>query len=103
MRAGISEKLSNCARQSHETVDREVALDILAGGAGGGNQKHIVLVACAVGIVVEVIHHHARPVLRKHNVQFEQKAADGAWYSALTRQGKKYVGSRVDKLDNRVG
>jgi hypothetical protein len=44
-----------------------------------------VLLAGAVGVVVEVVYDQARPVLRKYDVQFEQKAADGARDSALAR------------------
>ena len=61
------------------------------------------LLAGAVGIVVEVIHHHARPVLRKRNVQLQQKAANGGRDSALSREGEKHVGTSIDEFDDRVG
>lgn len=61
------------------------------------------LLARAVGIVVEVIHHQARSVLGKHNVQLQQKAADGGRDSALSRKRKENIGTSIDELDNRVG
>ena len=61
------------------------------------------LFASAVGIIVEVIHHQARPVLGKHNVQLQQKAADGGRDSALSREGEKHVGTGIDEFDDRVG
>ena len=61
------------------------------------------LLASALGIVVEVIHHQACPVLRKHDVQLQQKAADGGRDSALSRQGEEHVGTSIDEFDDRVG
>ena len=61
------------------------------------------LLAGAVGVVVEVIHHQACPVLRKRNVQLQQKAADGGRDGALAREGKKHVGASINELDDRVG
>ena len=61
------------------------------------------LLAGAVGIVVEVIHHQACPVLRKRNIQLQQKAADGGGNGTLSRKGEKHVGTSIDEFDDRVG
>ena len=70
MRAGVSKKLSDCARQSHETIHREVVLDILARKFGSREKEDVVFLVGALGVIVEVVHHQACPVLRELNVQF---------------------------------
>jgi hypothetical protein len=64
MRAGVSKKLSDCARQSHETIHREVVLDILARKFGSREKEDVVFLVGALGVIVEVVHHQACPVLR---------------------------------------
>lgn len=61
------------------------------------------LLAGAVGIVVEVVHDQARPVLGKRNIEFQQKAADGGRDCALSRKSKENIGTGIDELDDRVG
>jgi hypothetical protein len=103
MRAGVSKKLSNCARQSYETIHGEVVLDIVFDRVLGREEEDVVFIAGAVGVVVEVVYHQARPVLRKHNVHFKQKAGDGARDSALARKSEEHVGSGIDEFDDQVG
>lgn len=59
--------------------------------------------ARALGVVVEVIYHQACPVLRKHDVQLGEQAADCAGDGALARQGKEDIRSGIDKVDDQIG